>query len=376
MTRRLPLTLGWFVLLAVFFRWWDLTNRFPPLAVWSCVFLFAFALTLRISHGPEGLRQRAARWRMGTWAALIAVALVANVLVPQVPIRDALVRTVVFVKLIDTVVPLWILARALIVIWTGPARVVALASLVPTLGVGLYAFVVGERQELSQHRGDAARHRAAGRDPRRRGALRRRRRGAGHGRQRQRRGGLAGTGAGLRRPAAGADGALRGHPERGAPVLQLGAHGSRVYAAAARRRGDRIAGMLSLETVGYFTDEPGSQRYPPPFNLLYPDRGNFIGFVGNLDSRPLVRRAIATFRDQARLPSEGVAAPALIPGISWSDHLSFWLHGWQALMITDTAPFRNPYYHMRTDTADRLDYPRMARLITGLRAVVERLAGA
>jgi hypothetical protein len=152
--------------------------------------------------------------------------------------------------------------------------------------------------------------------------------------------------------------------------------GSRVYAREAAERGDRIVAMLSLETIGYYSDKAGSQRYPPPINLAYPDRGDFIGFVGNVDSRALVRRAIGAFRRHANFPSEGVAAPSKIPGIYWSDHSSFWREGWPAIMITDTAPFRNPAYHTESDTPDRIDYARMARVTRGIAEVVKELAGS
>jgi Zn-dependent M28 family amino/carboxypeptidase len=152
--------------------------------------------------------------------------------------------------------------------------------------------------------------------------------------------------------------------------------GSRVYARAAARRGDRVVAMLSLETIGYYSDAPKSQRYPPPLGALYPSRGDFIGFVGDVASRALVRRSVAAFRRHARFPSEGVAAPSWVPGVFWSDHSSFWREGYPALMITDTAPFRNPAYHSAADTPDRVDYPRMARVVHGVAAVVRELAGA
>ncbi len=150
--------------------------------------------------------------------------------------------------------------------------------------------------------------------------------------------------------------------------------GSRQYAARAAQRGERVLAMISLETIGYFADDRGTQRYPPPFNLFYPDRGNFIGFVGNLASRSLVRRAIAVFRSVAAVPSEGVASPSWIPGVNWSDHASFWVHGYRAIMITDTAPFRNPHYHTSEDTPDKLDFDRMARVVAGVAHVIRDLA--
>lgn len=151
--------------------------------------------------------------------------------------------------------------------------------------------------------------------------------------------------------------------------------GSWHYASRAAARNERMQGMISIETIGYYSDEPGSQSYPPPFNLFYPNRGDFIAFVGNLDSGDFLRRVIGVFRDHATLPSHGAASPAFIPGVSWSDHQSFWLHGYRAIMISDTAPFRNPYYHSPEDTPSRLDFDRMARVVEGLAAVVAELAG-
>lgn len=151
--------------------------------------------------------------------------------------------------------------------------------------------------------------------------------------------------------------------------------GSRVYAARARGRGERIVAMLSLETIGYYSDEKGSQRYPFPFSMFYPDTGNFIGFVGNLSSRRLVRRAIAAFRDHTAFPSEGVAAPGWMTGVHWSDHWSFWEEGYPALMITDTALYRYRHYHSAADTPEKLDYRRLARVVGGIAQVVAELAG-
>ncbi len=149
--------------------------------------------------------------------------------------------------------------------------------------------------------------------------------------------------------------------------------GSAVYARAAAARRDKIVAMFSLETIGYFRDEAGSQRYPFPFNLFYPDRGNFVGFVGNLRSRKLVRRSLGAFRAQANFPSEGVAAPAFVPGVDWSDHRSFWQQGYPALMITDTAPYRYPYYHSVQDTPDKVEYDKMVPLVRGLEAMLRQL---
>jgi Zn-dependent M28 family amino/carboxypeptidase len=159
------------------------------------------------------------------------------------------------------------------------------------------------------------------------------------------------------------------------PSFPTSAMGSRHYADAARGRGDRVVAMLSIESIGYYDSDPGSQRYPFPLNLAYPDVGDFIGFVSNLKSGPLLRRAIATFRGNTRFPTQGAALPSWVPGVWWSDHWSFWRQGYQAIMITDTAPFRNPFYHTAQDTPDKLDYGRMARVVDGLESVVTDLAG-
>ncbi len=150
--------------------------------------------------------------------------------------------------------------------------------------------------------------------------------------------------------------------------------GSWAWAQRARERGERISAMYSLEMLGYYRDAPGSQRYPFPLGFFYPDRADFIGFVGDLGARDLVRKSIDLFRKHAAFPSEGVAAPGFIPGVTWSDHWSFRRHGYDAIMITDTAFNRYPHYHRPSDTPDRLDYERMARVTRGLAAMLKELA--
>jgi hypothetical protein len=161
------------------------------------------------------------------------------------------------------------------------------------------------------------------------------------------------------------------------PYFQTDAMGSLVYARACRAKNENIVAMFSLETIGYYSDEPGSQRYPiAPIGWVYPDRGNFISFVGNYRSRDLVRTAIAKFRESARFPSEGAAMPGWISGVGWSDQWAFWQVGYPGVMVTDTAPYRYPHYHQLTDTPDKLDYPRMARVVEGLEAVVRGISSS
>jgi len=159
-----------------------------------------------------------------------------------------------------------------------------------------------------------------------------------------------------------------------APFSYSSEMGSVVHAQGARARGERIQAMLSLETIGSYSDAPGSQHYPFPLSLVYPDTANFIGFVGNLSSRKLVRQALRTFRQTTAFPSEGAAVPAWIRGVGWSDHWSFWQAGYPAIMVTDTAFFRYDYYHTGGDTPDRIDYERMARVVAGLSRVIAELA--
>lgn len=154
------------------------------------------------------------------------------------------------------------------------------------------------------------------------------------------------------------------------PFFQTARMGSRVYARACRRRGDNVVAMVSLETIGYYSDAKGSQHYPFPFGLLYPSTGDFIGFVGNVSSRALVRTVVGSFRRHARFPSEGGALPGMIPGVGWSDHWAFWKEGYPAVMVTDTAPFRYSHYHTARDTPDKLDYECMARVVASLEGVI------
>lgn len=158
------------------------------------------------------------------------------------------------------------------------------------------------------------------------------------------------------------------------PYFRTGDMGSQVWARTAREHGDEVRAMFSLEMLGCYSDAPGSQRYPAPFSWLYPDRADFIAFVGDLGARGLVRSAIRAFRKSARFPSEGLAGPAFVEGVTRSDHWSFRVQGYPAIMVTDTAFYRYPHYHQPTDTPEKLDYLRMARVTLGLAAVIKELA--
>jgi Zn-dependent M28 family amino/carboxypeptidase len=140
------------------------------------------------------------------------------------------------------------------------------------------------------------------------------------------------------------------------------------------QKGERVRGMISLETIGWFSDKPGSQKYPAPFNLIYPDVGNFVAFVAMPGSRNWLHEVIGPFRRHTAVPSIGGVAPSFIPGIAWSDHMPFSRKGIPALMLTDTAPFRYPHYHRATDTPDKVDVEMLARVMRGLEQTMRELA--
>ena len=138
-------------------------------------------------------------------------------------------------------------------------------------------------------------------------------------------------------------------------------------------RREPVIGMISLETLGCFSDQPGSQKYPPPLGLLYPSKGDFIAFVAMPDSRDLMQVLIGSFRSHTRFPTVGGVAPGFVPGIDWSDHWSFEQFRYPAVMITDTAYFRYPHYHKPTDTPDKVDIERLARITHGIERVVREM---
>ena len=158
------------------------------------------------------------------------------------------------------------------------------------------------------------------------------------------------------------------------PFFRTTGMGSEVNAKASRARGDDVKAMLALETMGFFADAPDSQHYPWPFSVAYPSTGNFIAFVGDTDSRELARACVRVFREKAKVPSEGAAIPAVVEGADWSDHGPYWRQGYRALMVTDTAPFRNPHYHRATDLPETVDFRRLALTAEGLAAVLDSLS--
>jgi Zn-dependent M28 family amino/carboxypeptidase len=158
------------------------------------------------------------------------------------------------------------------------------------------------------------------------------------------------------------------------PFFLTRQQGSTVYAKAARARGDDIRLMVSLETLGYYSDAPGSQRYPPLFRFFYPDRADFLGLVSDLRSRGVMRRVANVFRERCDFPLQHTATLRWVPGVAWSDHLPFWRQGYPALMATDTAFYRYRYYHTARDTPDKLTYPAFGRATEALGTCFAALA--
>jgi Zn-dependent M28 family amino/carboxypeptidase len=158
------------------------------------------------------------------------------------------------------------------------------------------------------------------------------------------------------------------------PYFKTEDMGSLHYARALAERKERVIAMYSLETLGHYANEPGSQRYPFPFSLVYPDRANFVAFIGLISARPLLHRTLRSFRAHTRFPTIGGVGPSSVPGLDWSDHWAFARHGFPALMVTDTALFRYPHYHLPSDTPDKVDVEKLARIVKGLERVIREFA--
>jgi hypothetical protein len=157
-----------------------------------------------------------------------------------------------------------------------------------------------------------------------------------------------------------------------APFTRRKSMGSRVYASDCRRRGDKIVGMICLETIGCFRPEPGSQKLSLGGRLL-PTRGNFLALVGNTGSRRLLEEVEGALSRNSRIAFESVTLPQNVPGAFSSDHWSFWQEGFPAIMVTDTAPLRYDPYHTSSDTPEKVDYEWLDLVVEGLKNVIEDL---
>jgi Zn-dependent M28 family amino/carboxypeptidase len=151
--------------------------------------------------------------------------------------------------------------------------------------------------------------------------------------------------------------------------------GSMVHARSLRSTGAKVRAMLALEMIGYYSDEPGSQSFPfPAMKKLYPDRGNFIVVAGRISDELLTRRIKRAMTSENGVDVYSVNAPAGVAGVSLSDNSSYWNQGYPAVMITDSAFFRNHHYHQASDTPDTLDYERMAKVVAQVAAAVVELS--
>jgi len=159
------------------------------------------------------------------------------------------------------------------------------------------------------------------------------------------------------------------------PYFGTPSMGSAVHAKSLKDEGVPLRCMISLEMIGYFSDARGSQDYPNRLvGLLYPSTGNFIGVVGNLGGVLLVRRIKAAMASATDLPVRSLNAPRSVVGIDFSDHMNYWDNGYDAVMVTDTAFFRNANYHTNLDTWLELDFIRMGKVVQGVHAAVVELA--
>jgi hypothetical protein len=154
------------------------------------------------------------------------------------------------------------------------------------------------------------------------------------------------------------------------PYFHTDLMGSYRFAQMLAAKRERVIAMYSLETIGFFSNQPNSQRYPFPLGLMYPNRGDFVAFVSTTRSRRLMQEAISAFRQTTSFPSQGGAAPGFLPGVDWSDHWSFEQFDYPAIMITDTAVFRYPHYHTADDTPDKINYSKLARISRGVETLI------
>lgn len=161
-----------------------------------------------------------------------------------------------------------------------------------------------------------------------------------------------------------------------APHFKTESWGSRVYLVDMLESGIRPAAMINFETLGFYSRVPGTQGYPFPLEWFYPRTGDFVAVVGNLASRRLIQNLTRAFQKSVPYPVECLASPEWLPGIDWSDHAAFWEEGIPAVMVTDTAFYRYPYYHKASDTIDKIRFSYLSEVVYGLAQAIEQLANA
>ena len=157
------------------------------------------------------------------------------------------------------------------------------------------------------------------------------------------------------------------------PFFRTDDMGSVHHARSLVASGRSVQAVVVLEMIGYFDEQPDSQDYPLSLlRALYPDRGNYIAVIGRGGDWSAVRRVKAALMSVDGLPVYSMNAPSLVQGVDFSDHRSYWPHGIPAVMVTDSAFYRNKQYHQADDSADRLNYPRMAQVVQGVYALLEQ----
>jgi len=151
------------------------------------------------------------------------------------------------------------------------------------------------------------------------------------------------------------------------PFFRTEGMGSAQHARMLVDENAQVSLMIALEMIGYFTDAPDTQAYPLPFlKLLYPTTGNYLAVVGRTGEGSLARKLKSKLMASTGIPIYSINAPEFIPGMDFSDHLNYWRHGFPAVMLTDTAFYRNKNYHTAADTPETLDYERMAEVVRGV----------
>ena len=159
-----------------------------------------------------------------------------------------------------------------------------------------------------------------------------------------------------------------------APHFRTPQMGSLVYAKRSAARGEKVVAMISIDSIGYFSNTPNSQRQSKQNPARYPSTGDFVAIEGNEASKALVDRVLAAFLNHASISAHGAALPSDSEGAGASDDWAFWQVGYPAVTVTDTASFRNPHRHRAGDTEDKLDFARMARVVAGLEGAIGELA--
>lgn len=158
------------------------------------------------------------------------------------------------------------------------------------------------------------------------------------------------------------------------PYSNTASMGSLHYARRSRERGENIRVMMSMDAIGVYKHEPGTQSLPFPFSLLYPDRGNFLGFIADLPTRSLLVETTRGFKKGSAFPIEAGSVPRWVEGASWSDHASFWRYGYRGIQITDTGAFRSASHTTSDDTMEKMDFVALARITMGMYGAMVELS--